>query len=373
MEVYHARSDRTWYTIQLEMTDFGLAGDKPINLTHALDSQIKAAQAVKLNQALKGEVDEFRAMQHKLNTVKYEQSVLDDGNYLYQFSDGTSVLQYINKGAVDFKQVSGTELEDLKGRIQGKISAGDVLKLGAAGIGCGLGVLTAPTGVGALVAAGTCGVVGGLTVKNVIESDATVQDGVVDVVLTGAFLGAGNLVGGLAKNAAGLLKNVPGVNQAGNLVKNLPGVSQVGNLVKNIPGASQLTNLAQNAGNLVSGSGSLIRENGAKILRVIPNQGSVKQFMDTTGKLLFEPGAWRSPSVVSAASGVKAGIAKTFETLNPFKAKVPPISTETAVHTSTAVVPPVAAATPPVAPIRTATPSSATSLIYSATRHDPVK
>ncbi|HEY9700090.1 MAG TPA: hypothetical protein V6D10_22735 [Trichocoleus sp.] len=29
MEVYHARSDRTWYTMQLEITDFGLAGATP--------------------------------------------------------------------------------------------------------------------------------------------------------------------------------------------------------------------------------------------------------------------------------------------------------------------------------------------------------
>lgn len=61
MEVYHSRSDRTWYMIEMEVTDHALAGTKAINLTDNIDKQIQqalAAQAtvVEANKPTKSEV-----------------------------------------------------------------------------------------------------------------------------------------------------------------------------------------------------------------------------------------------------------------------------------------------------------------------------
>lgn len=43
MEVYQARTDRTWYLMEFEVTDHALSGYQPINLTHDLNAAIKAA------------------------------------------------------------------------------------------------------------------------------------------------------------------------------------------------------------------------------------------------------------------------------------------------------------------------------------------
>lgn len=48
MEVYAARTDRTWYLMEFEVTDHALAGYQPINLTHDLNASI--AEALKQQQ-----------------------------------------------------------------------------------------------------------------------------------------------------------------------------------------------------------------------------------------------------------------------------------------------------------------------------------
>lgn len=49
MEVYHSRSDRTWYTIQMELTDYGLIGEEAINLTSNLEQNAMEALNESLN------------------------------------------------------------------------------------------------------------------------------------------------------------------------------------------------------------------------------------------------------------------------------------------------------------------------------------
>jgi hypothetical protein len=46
MEVYHARTDRTWYMIELEVTDHGLAGKKAINLTDDITQRVNEELAL---------------------------------------------------------------------------------------------------------------------------------------------------------------------------------------------------------------------------------------------------------------------------------------------------------------------------------------
>lgn len=48
LETYYARSDRAWYIMQFEVTDYGLVGSKPINLTKNLEeATLEAIQATR--------------------------------------------------------------------------------------------------------------------------------------------------------------------------------------------------------------------------------------------------------------------------------------------------------------------------------------
>ncbi len=316
MEVYHARSDRTWYTIQLEVTDFGLAGEKPINLTNALSSRIQDAQAAKANEQLKAKDTEYDAMQEKLRNLKYKQSLLDNGNYLYEFNDGTAVLQYINNGAVDFRQVSGQELEDLQKRIQGEMSFGDGLKLLGSGIGCALGIATAATGVGALAAAGLCGTAVGFAFKDAAEKNADFKEGAITAAID-VFLSAPGKVIGAGGKGLTLLKNtkVGGVIQwAENGLKSVgSGAQNIGKGLK-IPYTSEVTKAA----------GTVIQKGKETIVRLVP-EGKPKEFMDAVGKALFEPGAYKSNVPVVKPNITFGKTALSTDAANVFKPETPPV------------------------------------------------
>lgn len=43
MRVFHARSDRTWYSMEIEVTDYGMAGGQALNLTKRIEDQAKKA------------------------------------------------------------------------------------------------------------------------------------------------------------------------------------------------------------------------------------------------------------------------------------------------------------------------------------------
>jgi hypothetical protein len=43
MRVFHARSDRTWYSMEIEVTDYGMAGGQALNLTNRIEEQAKKA------------------------------------------------------------------------------------------------------------------------------------------------------------------------------------------------------------------------------------------------------------------------------------------------------------------------------------------
>ena len=45
LEEFHATKERTWYTLIMDVTDFGMASKKPINLNNKLEEAIKNAQA----------------------------------------------------------------------------------------------------------------------------------------------------------------------------------------------------------------------------------------------------------------------------------------------------------------------------------------
>ena len=45
LDVYHATKERTWYTLIMDVTDFGMASKKAINLNNKLEEAIKKAQA----------------------------------------------------------------------------------------------------------------------------------------------------------------------------------------------------------------------------------------------------------------------------------------------------------------------------------------
>ena len=45
LDVYHATKERTWYTLVMDVTDFGMASKDPIDLNNELDEAVKAAQA----------------------------------------------------------------------------------------------------------------------------------------------------------------------------------------------------------------------------------------------------------------------------------------------------------------------------------------
>jgi len=89
MEVFHAKSDRTWYTIQIELTDYGMLGQEPLNLTNDLT---EAAAAALADQRSALEVNEEAVSESAsanlecTNRLRLKSIRFDRGNYRYYIS-----------------------------------------------------------------------------------------------------------------------------------------------------------------------------------------------------------------------------------------------------------------------------------------------
>lgn len=247
MEVYHAKSDRTWYTLQLEISDFGLASKTPINLTNKLNERIKAAQLEqqKLNKTSSTAVDEVKKKEAEeyLKKVQANQYKLKDGNLLYQTQDCSERKSSLEKANFPCKEkwllqdsnglriiTNADELEKLKSnRTEISPTTGDWLSLLGSGFGCGAGVGTIIASGGSasiLVGVGTAAACGGLAVDiyNLLQGNTgkTTTEGVIDLGL--------NVVPatGLGKAGLNALKTIPGVTKAG---------AAIGNITSKIPGS----------------------------------------------------------------------------------------------------------------------------------------
>jgi len=103
MRVFHARSDRTWYSMEIEVTDYGMAGGQALNLTKRIEDQAKKALEASLaaskaaqSQAERELAEEFFLSNKecfiKANNKKDIPGVIFSGNEVYY---GRSVLQYL--------------------------------------------------------------------------------------------------------------------------------------------------------------------------------------------------------------------------------------------------------------------------------------
>lgn len=68
LDVYHATKERTWYTLIMDVTDFGMASKDPIDLNNELDEAVKAAQA---------ELDRINQLKKQQETTEAEKNATD--------------------------------------------------------------------------------------------------------------------------------------------------------------------------------------------------------------------------------------------------------------------------------------------------------
>lgn len=245
METYHSRSDRTWYTLQLEITDFGLASKTPINLTNKLNERIKAAQIEqqKLNGNSAEDEKKKKEAEEYLKKVNATQYKLKDGTLLYKTDDCNSSRmaseldsmvpcreKWFLQNGTELREITDqSKLEKLKSnRSEISPTTGDWLSLVGSGFGCGVGIGTIIASGGSaslLVGAGTAVACGGLAVDlyNLSQGNTgkSTTEGVIDLglnVIPATKLGTGGL---------NLIKKVPGVTRvgraAGNIVNKIPG------------------------------------------------------------------------------------------------------------------------------------------------------
>ncbi len=259
IEVYHARSDRTWYTLQLELTDFGLASKTPINLTNQLSSKVKEYQdklkssgATNIPGSLAStnpNVQANRRLAELMQTPgsKHRIYQLGDDEVLYQvLSDG--VNHYLLAKDEAIKEITGDQDQINKAldrrSASDKISSDDVGRSIMGALGCAGGVVlgalitggTAGIGAGALVGAGAlCASVGigaSFTPWGREEdiSDFTTQDGITEF---GLSAGATTLGGVATKFGEPLLKGAAGSvsRTAGKALSKVPGSGTVTNAI----------------------------------------------------------------------------------------------------------------------------------------------
>lgn len=92
MEAFHAKSDRTWYTMELEVTDHGIASNEPVNLTNLIEESVAQVNnnldTPKVNSASKKCKEEFLSInssaKEKLDLIrsgKYKISLLETKDY----------------------------------------------------------------------------------------------------------------------------------------------------------------------------------------------------------------------------------------------------------------------------------------------------
>ncbi len=264
MEVYHSRPDRTWYTIQFEVTDFKLASKNPINLTNQLNQRIQAAQQEKVQaeQAKQQAIDKALSaeVQETLKNGRYEKFALNDGSTLYKIQSckGSQVVrgssarigtdcteQWIQQVGDNYKNVTQEpNLQALKDKATGSLGGGDLLSIAGSTIGCGLAaggalVITGGTvGLGTPLAVGLAGVGCGYGAYSIYN---TVKDGLngkgKDLVQGGIDFGI-NLIPG-----AGILART-GLGQGA--------LKLGGNLVTKI-GAGGIVNTIGNVGGRITG------------------------------------------------------------------------------------------------------------------------
>lgn len=78
LRVYHARTDRTWYMMDIEVTDYGMANNVPINLTNNLEASTKKAlEELAIKQKKEGTKSSIN------DTEACGNAILKNGNNVY--------------------------------------------------------------------------------------------------------------------------------------------------------------------------------------------------------------------------------------------------------------------------------------------------
>lgn len=265
LEVYHARSDRTWYTIQLELTDFGLASKTPINLTNQLSDKVKEYQEKLKNSgaSVPGSFSNINPDAQANKRLVDLMQTPDSRHRIYQLGDDEVLYQVLSNGVNHYFIAKDESIREITGdqdainkaldrRSAGdKISADDTGRAIMGALGCAGGVVLgalitgATAGVGALslVGAGAlCASVGIGTSftpwgREEDISDFTTKDGLTEFTVTG---GSGALGGVVIGKGAPLLKGAAGSvsRQTGRVLSRVPGSGTVSNLAGNISNSS---------------------------------------------------------------------------------------------------------------------------------------
>jgi hypothetical protein len=125
MEVYHSRSDRTWYTIQMELTDYGLIGEEAINLTSNLEENALDALRKSLEERDTEEIINSNDCKEILNKGEKQPEVLlglprrgvtnvDKVALVVDKGTGYIALAFRQNGEWNYQQVYTNPLEGLR-------------------------------------------------------------------------------------------------------------------------------------------------------------------------------------------------------------------------------------------------------------------
>ena len=134
MEVYAARSDRVWYTMQFEVSDHGMAGSEPVNLNYvveqATDDLMKDCAAEEVQQVKCKDLKCGQTVLLSQGRVRESKSgrETDSGNVLLYRNGGGSIkngdtcTEPLNPGQLATQLLSGESAEDkqLKRGMRGK-------------------------------------------------------------------------------------------------------------------------------------------------------------------------------------------------------------------------------------------------------------
>lgn len=129
LRVYQARSDRAWYMMDIEVSDYGMAGTTPINLTNDLEERTKQAletleknrQASGVNTTINDSEECGKAILEKNNYVKFPLKGKDLGviesYFIIDIDTGYSTYAYMdNQGNMNYKvdNIIGGTITDAK-------------------------------------------------------------------------------------------------------------------------------------------------------------------------------------------------------------------------------------------------------------------
>lgn len=270
MEAYFTKADRTWYLMQLEVTDLGLASNKAIDLTNKISEGIEKAQGEREVLQQRSEAEEFRQIRKLLeDELKYEQYQTSDGCKVYEFTagelQGQAITECLNTdGTVDYEIVTPTEVEQLRSRKTSQdVTIGDGIALVGSTAGCVIGVVTVKTVIGGVLAGVSCTAMAN-TMSNV-RVGRTPLEGILEggLGVLGIFGGTGSAAASLGRtvlqNSARGRSVLQGVGQATSQINSqLSGLSQAASRIPLLQGPASWLNGALNGFNTVNTLGGRI-------------------------------------------------------------------------------------------------------------------